>query len=236
MPLSVPPARAVLAHLEATPLFQCLRPEERELLAPFCRVEVFEKGGTVFSEGEIAHDLCFVVFGQVKVVKAAGVRDVIVGLFGAGEPVGAIASFEGTPFPASAVAMEPSTVLFVREKEFFALVDRQPEITRRLLQGLVVRQLALTRRLADMVGSVEYRMSRMFLALAGRVGKPEGGAGSFLPLALSRQEIADMAGTTVETAIRVMSRWAKEGIIQTREDGFHVPDLAALERASQKQG
>ena len=233
---AMPPVRLpVLAHLEATPLFQFLRPAERELLAPFCRVLVFEKGGTVFSEGDLARDLCFVVIGKVKIVKAAGGRDVILGIFGPGEPVGAVASFEGKAFPASAVAMEPSTILFVREKEFFALVDRQPEMTRRLLQGLVVRQLEMTRRLADMVGSVEYRMARMFLALAGRVGRKEG-TGTAIPLALSRQEIADMAGTTVETAIRVMSRWGKEGLVATRDDGFLVPDLAALERVGSRAG
>ncbi len=230
-----PVSRPVLAHIEATPLFQCLKPAERELLVPVCRLQVFERGETVFSEGSPARDLCFVVLGQVKVVKAAGGRDVILGLFGPGEPVGAVASFEGLPFPASAVAMEPSTVLFVRERDFFALVDRQPEMTRRLLQGLVVRQLELTRRLADMVGSVEYRVARMFLALAGRVGRKEG-KGTAIPLALSRQEIADLAGTTVETAIRVMSRWGKEGLVATREDGFLVPDVAALERLAGRLG
>ena len=64
--------------------------------------------------------------------------------------------------------------------------------------------------------------------LARRVGRSEGAAAT-IPLALSRQEIADMTATTVETAIRVMSRWGKENVVFTHPDGFTIPDLQALE-------
>jgi CRP/FNR family transcriptional regulator len=64
--------------------------------------------------------------------------------------------------------------------------------------------------------------------LARRVGRLAG-AGATIPLALSRQEIADMTATTVETAIRVMSRWGKENVVITQPDAFTVPDLRALE-------
>jgi CRP/FNR family transcriptional regulator len=56
--------------------------------------------------------------------------------------------------------------------------------------------------------------------------RPEG---IFIPLALSRQELADMIGTTIETAIRIMSRWGKENLVRTVKDGFFVMDRAALE-------
>jgi CRP-like cAMP-binding protein len=64
--------------------------------------------------------------------------------------------------------------------------------------------------------------------LATRVGRREG-AGATIPLALSRQEIADMTATTVETAIRVMSRWGKENVVITQPDGFAIPDVHVLE-------
>ncbi|MDL2718000.1 MAG: Crp/Fnr family transcriptional regulator [Acidobacteriota bacterium] len=217
-----------LPHFDAVPLFQCLNPDERKLLAPVCRAVVYEKGDEVFREGDPASDLCFVVIGRVKIVKAAPERDVILGLFGAGEPIGAVALFEGQRFPASAVALEPSTILRVPEREFFATVDGHPEMTRRLLQGLMLRQFEITRRLADLTGPVEKRIARLLLMLAARVGRREG-AGATIPLALSRQEIADMTATTVETAIRVMSRWGKEHVVITAAEGFAIPDLRALE-------
>lgn len=219
---------AALPHFDAVPLFQCLNTEERILLAPVSRVVVYEKGEEVFREGEPATDLCFVVIGRVKIVKAAPERDVILGLFGVGEPIGAVALFEGKRFPASAVALEPSTILRIPEREFFATIDGHPEMTRRLLQGLMLRQFEISRRLADLTGSVEKRIARLLLMLTARVGRREG-AGATIPLVLSRQDIADLTATTVESAIRVMSRWGKENVVITGPEGFSIPDLQALQ-------
>lgn len=225
-------AGSALPHFDAVSLFQCLNADERKLLAPVCRAVAYEKGEEIFREGDLATDLCFVAIGRVKIVKAGPDRDVILGLFGVGEPIGAVALFEGKRFPASALALEPSTVLRVPEREFFATIDAHPEITRRLLQGLMLRQFEISRRLADLTGPVEKRIARLLLMLATRVGR-RAGAGATIPLALSRQEIADMTSTTVETAIRVMSRWGKENVVVTQPDAFTIPDLRALEKLTE---
>ena len=60
--------------------------------------------------------------------------------------------------------------------------------------------------------------------------------GLFIPLALSRQELADMTGTTVETAIRVMSRWAKQELVATRDDGFVLLDRGRLAEIAGLEG
>jgi len=225
----------VLSFFRSVPLFQSLNEAERQLLAPVCRVRGYERGEAVFEEGEPATDLCFVLIGQVKVVKAAPGRDVILGLFGPGEPVGAVAVFEGNRYPASAIALEPSSILRVPEREFFATIDAHPEMTRRLLQGLMLRQFEISRRLTDLTGPVEWRIARLFVMLAERLGKRHGAAVT-IPLALSRQEIADLTATTVESAIRVMSRWGREGLVTTEADGFTIPDLEALRVAAREDG
>jgi CRP-like cAMP-binding protein len=69
----------------------------------------------------------------------------------------------------------------------------------------------------------------LFLKLAERVGRPEA-SGIFIPMSLSRQDLADLTGTTIETCIRLMSRWGKEGIVSTEKDGFRVLDRTALEK------
>jgi CRP/FNR family transcriptional regulator len=223
------------SFFKAVPLFQSLNEAERQLLAPVCRVRAYERGEAVFEEGEPATDLCFVLIGQVKIVKAAPDRDVILGLFGPGEPVGAVAVFEGKRFPASAIALEPSSILRVPEREFFATIDAHPEMTRRLLQGLMLRQFEITRRLTDLTGPVEWRIARLFLMLAERLGRRQG-ATVTIPLALSRQEIADLTATTIETAIRVMSRWGREGLVTTGAGGFTIPDVGALRAAAREDG
>ena len=87
--------------------------------------------------------------------------------------------------------------------------------------------MALNRRMADMVGSIEHRMARLFGTLAERVGQKRAGD-IFVPIHLSRQEIADLAGTTIETAIRIMSRWQKDGLVETEKDGFLIRRMEAL--------
>src|SRR5690349_23573993 len=156
-------------------------------------------------------------------MKSAGARDIILEILGPGEPVGVVAGFERGNFPASAVAIEPSSLLSIPEREFFALLERRQDMTRRMLAGLTLRLMMLNKRLAGMTGSAESRAARLFLTLAERMGRktPEG---IVIPMALSRQELADLIGTTLETAIRLMSRWQKEGVVITQPDGFVIPD------------
>jgi CRP/FNR family transcriptional regulator len=75
---------------------------------------------------------------------------------------------------------------------------------------------------------VETRFASLFLGLAEKLGQSAGG-GWFIPLPLSRQELADLTGTTLETAIRVMSRWGKEGVVATQREGFLLLDRPGLE-------
>lgn len=212
---------------ESIPLLSALRKDDRDALAPLCRLRGYEKGETIFHEGDAADRIHFLVLGRVKIVKAAGGRDVILEILGPGEPVGAVAVFERRPFPAGAVTLEPSSILSIPEREFFGLLERRPEMMRHLLAGLTYRLMMVNKRLADMTGSAEYRAARLFLTLADRVGQP-GGEGVFVPMNLSRQEIADLIGTTLETAIRLMSRWQKDGIVLTEKTGFQIPDRKEL--------
>jgi CRP/FNR family transcriptional regulator len=211
----------------AIPILAPLTAEDRAALSPLCELRAYEKGETIFEEGQPALFIHFLFVGRVKIVKAAPERDLILEILGPGEPVGAVAVFEERPFPASAIALDASGTVSIPEREFFHLVQKRPEITRRLLAGLTLRLMALNRRLADMTGSVEYRAARLFVTLAERLGqkRPDG---VFVALRLSRQEIADLVGTTVETAIRVMSRWQKDGLVETDKDGFLLRDIAGL--------
>ena len=121
-----------------------------------------------------------------------------------------------------------TTLLPVRRQEFFNLISANPALARGLLLGLTRRLHEMTRQLSLRSTRVEYRSARLFLTLAGRLGRTEDGRTS-VPMTLSRQEIADLVGTARETAIRIMSRWRKAGVLATEADGFRILDRAALE-------
>lgn len=216
--------------LKTTPVFKRLTPPDRERIAARTSAKQFARGETIFSEGDPAEHFYLVVSGRVKVYKMtpAG-KDVILEIFGAGDPLGAVAVYEGWPFPASAQALEDTVCLSIARRDFFELLEQHPSLVRGLLAGLTMRLVELTNRLAELTGGrVEPRFARLFLKLATQIGRPERG-GLFLPLALSRQELADMTGTTIETAIRIMSRWGKQQIVLTEKDGFVIVNRDELE-------
>jgi CRP-like cAMP-binding protein len=216
--------------LRRSTLFRRVTAEDRQRLAAVARVKEFDKGAALFSEGDGSDLLYTVVTGRVKVFKmTARGTDVILELFGPGDPVGAVAVYESRPYPASAVALEPTTCLVIPRQAFFSLLETHPTLVRGLLVGLTHRLVELTNRLTELSGGrVEGRLARFFLKLAHDMGqaRPDG---IFIPLTLSRQELADMIGTTIETSIRIMSRWGKDNIVRTEKDGFMVVDRPALE-------
>jgi CRP-like cAMP-binding protein len=226
----VRPTAAVLARI---PLFRRVGPDDRERLAAVGHVRTYERGDRVFDEDDPSDFFYIVVTGRVKVFKhTPSGGDVILEIFGEGGPLGAVAAYESRPYPASAEAMEASSCLLFPRAAFFALLEQHPSLVRGLLGSLSLRLVELTTRLAELTGGrVETRFARLFLKLADQLGKPDRG-GVFIGLPLSRQELADLTGTTIETAIRIMSRWGKDDVLRTDKDGFVLVDRQTLEEVA----
>jgi CRP-like cAMP-binding protein len=220
--------------LRKLPLLRRVSAEDRARIAQVGRLKAYDRGARIFAEGEDADVFVIIVDGRVKIFKAtpAG-KEIILEIFGAGDPLGAVAVYEGVTFPASAVALEPTSTLQIARPDFCRLLEQHPPLVRALMSGLTLRLAELTRRLAEMTGSrVETRFARLLLKLADEMGRPDAEGGIFVPLPLSRQELADFTGTTIETAIRIMSRWQKDDVVRTEKDGFHLVDRAALAAAA----
>lgn len=197
------------------------------------RLVAYDRGELIFNEGDPGDAFLTIVEGRVKVFKAtpAG-KEIILEIFGVGDPLGAVAVYEGAPFPASAITLEPTQCLRIEQREFYGLLEQYPQLVRGLLSGLTIRLAELTRRLAELSGArVEARFARLFVKLSDQIGRADRG-GTFVPMPLSRQELADLTGTTVETAIRIMSRWQKEDVLHTDKDGFVILDRATLDEVS----
>jgi CRP/FNR family transcriptional regulator len=216
--------------LRTTPIFSRLSPADRKTIAEVARVHHFEKGNVIF-EQDSPSEFYAITAGRVKIFKMMpNGKDLILEVFGPGDPLGAVAAYMDRPFPASAAALESTTCVIIPRQTFFRLLETNPSLVRGLLLGLTTRLVELTNRLAELTGGrIEPRFARLFVKLGSQMGRPERG-GTFIPLALSRQELADLTGTTIETCIRIMSRWNKDGVVQTDKDGFVVLDAAELGR------
>ena len=220
----------VLDALRSATLYRGLSEDDRRRIAEVSLVKSWDKGDVIFREGDPSDFLLTVLSGRVKVVKLQpSGKEVILEIFGPGDPVGAVVAYEGRPFPASAIALERTSCILVRRGPFFGLLETHPTLVRGLLSTFTRRIVELAQRIPEVAGArVETRFAHLFLKLADRMGRPRDGA-VFIPIALSRQELADLTGTTVETCIRLMSRWGKEGVIETDKDGFVLRDRSALE-------
>jgi len=222
---------SIEALLAKAPMYRRLDAEDRRRVAEVSTLRDFERGDEIFGEGDPAEAFFLVASGRVKVVKStpAG-KEVILELMGPGDPLGAVVAYEGKPFPAAARALEPTRCIVTPREPFFRLLGEHPSLVRGLLSGLTLRLIELTNRIANLSGArVEERVARLFVQKLEELGRPVPG-GHLLPLALTRQEIADLANTTIETAIRIMSRWNKTGLVRTDEEGFLVADRARLEQ------
>jgi len=224
------PTNDIEALLRATPVFKRLAPEDRSTVAQASTVRRYAKGATIFEQGMPSEAFFTIAAGRVKISRMLPTgKDLIIEVFGTGDPLGAVAAYDGRPFPASAIALEDTTCVVIPRTVFFRLLEEHPSLVRGLMLGLTARLVELTNRLAEFSGGrIEPRVARLFLKLAREMGREERG-GLFIPLPLSRQELADLTGTTIETCIRIMSRWGKQDIVRTEKDGFVVVGVKALE-------
>ena len=216
--------------LRTSPIFSRLTTGDRTIVAGVATLRGYRKGQIIFEQESPSDAFYAIVSGRVKIFKLmASGKEIILEVFGPGDPLGALATYMERPFPASATALEDTTCIVIPRPAFFRLLEENPTLVRGLLAGLTLRLVELTNRLAELTGGrIEPRLARLFMKLAAQMGRPEGGH-VFIPLALSRQELADMTGTTIETCIRIMSRWGKEQIVLTEKDGFVLMNPDALE-------
>ena len=220
----------VEAVLKVTPVFRKLAESDLKTIARAATVRRYEKGQVIFEQETPSDAFYTIASGRVKIFKMLPTgKDLILEIFGTGDPLGAVAAYDGRPFPASAVALEDTVCVVIPRATFFRLLEEHPSLVRGLMFGMTIRMVELTNRLAQLSGTrIEPRFARLFLKLASEMGRSERG-GTFIPLALSRQELADMTGTTIETGIRIMSRWGKEDVVRTEKDGFVILDRRTLE-------
>jgi len=208
---------------------------QREISRLFAE-EKFQKDDYIFFEGDIPEWLFIVKEGRVKLVKHSDTgKDVILQIFVPGDMFGEVSLFDRKPYAASAQAMEHTTVLKLSRKDFLLFFARHPFIATDLIAELgrqlreahgTIKSLAVDR--------VEQRIANILLKLADKLGVQERG-GTVLNLPLTRQDLADMAGTTVETTIRVMSRFTKSKIIKPANGKILILNVKMLRDISENK-
>lgn len=205
--------------LAASPLFASLSDRERTELARRLVRRAYEREEYLFFEGAPAEWLVLLLQGRVKMLKhSESGRETILATFGPGQIVGEVAVLVGETYPATAQALEPTLAVSLRRAEYMALIRTHPDLAWALITELGSRLQRAHETIHSMaVEKVERRVARALLRMAAASGERMEGGAVRITVALSRQDIADMAGTVLETAIRTMSKFQKQGFVESRE-------------------
>ncbi|MDD3717524.1 MAG: Crp/Fnr family transcriptional regulator [Actinomycetota bacterium] len=212
------------------PMFEFLEAEELDRLLSLCTTEKIAKGEYVFLECDQPRNLYVVVKGEVKLLKQTeDGRETIVEMAYPGEIFGEEAIFDGQPYPLTAQALSDVELLAITRTDFFTFLRDNPDLALEIITELgarlreaqnTIRALAMER--------VEWRIARVLLMLSRKAGIVEAD-GVSIDLPLTRQDIADMAATTVETTIRVLSNFKKMGLVETEKGKIILRDKKHLE-------
>ena len=207
--------------LKKSLIFSSLNEEELSGLAGLSVERSFQPNEFIFWEGDEADYFYVIAQGRIKVVKhASSGKEFIIAFFEPVEMFGEVAAFEGKPYPASAQALSASKVLGINRQNFLDFLATRPKVALRIINILGGRLRDAQGRLKDLAGErVEQRLARILLMLASRMGNT---------LPFTRQELADMAGMTTETAIRLTGGLSERGIIRTSRGQLVVLDEAKL--------
>jgi CRP/FNR family transcriptional regulator len=215
------------------PFFRQLPPVELDQIVRHLDSRTLKRGEQVWYEGELGDTFAFLVRGRIKFAKTtlAG-RDAITHLAGPGEMLCASTITQFMPHCCSASALENDTeIVTVHRRHLMELFERNPTAARALLSEVTKHTITACERIEELSnGQVEQRLATVLLKLAQRIGIRRPDEGVWIPIPLSRQDLAEMCGTTVETCIRTISRLRERGILQTRSKGFLVSDLAGLDQ------
>jgi CRP/FNR family transcriptional regulator len=190
-----------------------------------------ERHALVWNEGDMPRFLYLILDGRVKLIKHSETgKDVIIEIFGPKDAIGEMSLLVGGSYTTTAVCLSPTTLLCVPRTQILDLLATVPGMALRAMRGMARRSRMLMQKNKELAaGGVEYRIAHLLLKLADRIGEEDEQTGITIPIVLSRQDIADLVGTTVETAIRVMSRWRKMGIVTNDNRGIVLRDRETLE-------
>src|SRR5262245_28780954 len=228
-PMSQSPRRAA-DMLRSHPVFANVPPGDLAALVTSAREQQLQAREPIFAEGDPSLWFCLVVEGRVRIFRQSKAgKDVVLELLGPGEPFGGVAVIERRPYPASAQAVEPTTILKIPQDVIVPMTERHASIVREMALMIGRRLRAAHDTVKSLaVDPVESRLAATLVRLAKREGTPARGAVT-LGIALTRRTLAEMSGTTVESAIRVMTRWQRDGLVRQAGRRLVITDVEALQ-------
>lgn len=218
--------RSLIADL---PLFAAMPPDQLDGALAAANSHHYPKGSVVFSQGENAHSFFVLLHGRLRVTQTTPTGEQIVVRFvSPGDMFGVAMALRRDTYPGTATAVVDSLALVWPSSAWAGLIANNSAFAANALQTVGNRlQEAHTRLREISTEEAERRIAHAVLRLA-REGGRETAEGLLIDFPLSRQDIAEMTGTTLHTVSRIMSAWEAMGLTESGRQRIVVRDAARL--------
>ncbi|WP_245484950.1 Crp/Fnr family transcriptional regulator [Ciceribacter ferrooxidans] len=210
-------------------LFEKMGDADLDKLLAFANSRRVPQGGSVFEQGDAATHFYLLLHGRLKVMQVTpDGQQIIVRVVHPGDLFGFAKALRRSDYPGTAVAAAESIVLAWATELWPVFVEQNPGLAVSAMQTIGERLEEAHTRLREMsTEEVERRVAHTVLRLTKRAGKPEGG-GIRIDFQISRQDIAEMTGTTLHTVSRILSGWESRGLVEGGRQRLVVLDPQKL--------
>ena len=181
----------------------------------------------LYRAGDQASNFALVVQGALKLVKYTPAGDEFIVHFATpGDPVGALVMQNPkSTYPVTVVAMGPSVVFRIPKNTFLTSWTKDLQAMQSVNRMLFSRMNDMHEQRAMAKAPLVQKIARQLVSLIERI---EGEGATVLSVPLTRQELADSVGASVESVIRVMSEWSRSGLIRTTHHHIEIPRMDLL--------
>lgn len=213
-------------HIANNSLFRGLSDSDHEELTRIAVEQDFLRGEIIFHEGEDGAGFYLVQSGMIKIYKISlDGKEQILHILGPGEPFAEVALFAGSSYPANAMAIEKSSVIFFPRQAFSELVSKQPSLALNMLGTLSLR----LRQFAQMVEALSLKEVPGRLAAYILLENETHQKKNEIKLPIAKSQLASLLGTIPETLSRILAKMTKQGLISATGSSILILDIEGLQ-------
>ncbi|MGB3866279.1 MAG: Crp/Fnr family transcriptional regulator [Xanthobacteraceae bacterium] len=226
-----------LNDLAGLDLFRGLAPDALEAARAEARFRRIPRNTRVFNQGDDDVRAHALLDGSVRISQSGSDgAQVVLRFITRGEMFGAVALFTNHKYPADAETLVDSVEVSWSETALAALMERHPQIAINMIRIVGKRLQEAQDRMRELATQrVEQRIAHALLRLSRRAGRPTAD-GTAIDLPLRRKDIADICGTTLHSASRILTPWEKAGWLFTRDQHLTIREIVKIRRVAEQPG
>jgi CRP/FNR family transcriptional regulator, cyclic AMP receptor protein len=210
--------------------FSDLQEQDLEKIANISKERNYKKNMIIFMEDEPGEAFYYIKSGKVKIYRTyEDGREHIIHIFGEGDVFGEATLFNNICYPASASIYEDASIGIIKNADLEKLVKENSELSLKLIKLFAKKLIFAQNKIKDLTfNDVFSRTASQLIKLSKEYGVVTE-KGTAIKMQLSRQELAEMVGTTRETVSRVISKFKKEKSVTENNDNLMILSFEKLE-------